>query len=153
MRDAPTHIDEGEVTELAVGALEAHRQLGGDLEGERWRFVRQLAEPRIGHLRDLGTAAGTHEGSALVDAEQPHLAEELPFREIGQHDLVAAIVLDEHFDRTGQHVVQLLGGLAGADEDGLRRHGPSAGMLHEEPQPWRKGGRFAADGGCGCHSQ
>ena len=132
MRDASADIDEGEIAELAVGALEAYRELGGDLEGERRRLIRQLPEPRIRNLRDLGTAAGSHERGALVDAEQPHLAEELPFREIGQHDLVAAIVLDQHLDRTGQHIEQVLGGLAGADEHGLRRHGPYAGMLQEQ---------------------
>ena len=106
--------------ELAVGAIEARRELRGELEHQAGAFRRDLAEARIGHFRELAVVARAHPGAAqrrLV--EQAHLAEELTLVEVGEHHLVAFLVFDHHFDRAADDVVEDVGQIARVDHDRL----------------------------------
>ena len=97
--DAAGDVDEGEIAQLAVRAVEAARELRCKLEQQRRALGRDLAEARVGHLRELALRARAHPGAALrLFVEEAHLAEELALVEVGQHHLVAFLVLDQHLD-------------------------------------------------------
>ena len=53
VRDAPGDIDEGEVAELAVGAIQACGELRGQLEHQPRALGGDLPEARVGHFRQL----------------------------------------------------------------------------------------------------
>jgi hypothetical protein len=110
VRYAARDVHEGEVAELAVRAVEARRQLRRKLEHETWAFRCDLPKARIRHLGDLALGASAHPGAALrLFIEQPHLAEELTFVQIGEDHLVAVFVLDHHFDGAVDDVVENVG--------------------------------------------
>ncbi len=120
MRDATSNVDKGEVAEFAIGAIEAGGELGRKLEHEAGAFGGDLPEARIGHLGKFAGIAGADPGAAgrrLV--KEAHLAEELPFVEVGEHHLVAFLVLDHHLDRAVDDVVQHIGQVARVDDHGL----------------------------------
>src|SRR5207248_641560 len=61
---APGDVDEGEIAQLAVGAVEARRELRGELEHEPGALGGDLAETRISHLGDLALIARADPGAA-----------------------------------------------------------------------------------------
>src|SRR2546430_1004477 len=63
--------------------------------------------------------------------EQAHLAEELPAVEVGQHHFVAFLVLDHHFYRTADDVVEDVRQVAGVNDDGLGGHRADAAVTQE----------------------
>src|SRR5690606_31866155 len=76
VRDAPRDVDESEIPELAVRAIEPRRELRRDLEDEPGAFGRELTEPRVSHLRDLALGARANPGAALrLLVKEAHLAE------------------------------------------------------------------------------
>src|SRR6185437_1577996 len=101
MRHPAGDIDESEVTELAIGAVEPGGELGGQLEDETGALGCDLSKARVSHLRQLALIAGAYPGAArgLVAEEEAHLAEELSAVEVGEHHFVAFLVLDHQFDR------------------------------------------------------
>ena len=100
VRDAARDVDEGQIAELAVGAIETGRELSGQLENQPGAFGGDLPEARISHFRELRLLAGSYPGAAGgLFVEQAHLAEELPLVEIGEDHLVAVLVLDHDLDR------------------------------------------------------
>jgi hypothetical protein len=68
---------------------------------------------------------------ALRVGEQAHLAEELPAIEVGQHHLVAFLVLDHHFHRAADDVVEHVGQVAGVYDHGLGGHRADAAITQE----------------------
>ena len=105
---------------VASSKIEA-RALGGD-----------LAEARIGHFRELALVARAHPGAARrLLVEQAHLAEELTLVEVGEHHLVAFLVLDHHFDRAADDVVEDVGQIARVDHDRLGRHRANAAIAQK----------------------
>jgi hypothetical protein len=64
VRDAAGDIDEGEVAELAVGAIEAGGELRGQLEDQARALGGDLAEARVGHFGELALVARAHPGAA-----------------------------------------------------------------------------------------
>ncbi len=130
--DATGDIDEREIAELAVRAVEARGQLRCKLEHESGALGGQLAEAGVGHFRELALLAGAHPGTAGgLFVEQAHLAEELALVEVRQHHLVAFLVLDHDFDRAVHDVVEDVGQVAGVDDDRLRRHGADSAVAQE----------------------
>jgi hypothetical protein len=122
VRDAAGDIDEGEVAELAVGAVQARGELRGQFEDQARAFGGDLPEARVGHFGELALVARAHPGAARgLFVEQAHLAEELALVEVGEHHLVAFLVLDHHLDRAADDVVEDVGQVAGVDDDRLRR--------------------------------
>ncbi len=110
MCDAASDVDEREVAELAVGAIEPGGELRGQLEHEAGAFRCDLAEARIGHFRELaGIARADPRAAGGCLVEEAHLAEELSLVEVGEDHLVAFLVLDHHFDRAVDDVVQHVG--------------------------------------------
>src|SRR5438105_4682851 len=129
---APGDVDEGEIAQLAVGAVEARRELRGELEHEPGALGGDLAETRISHLGELALIARADPGAARrLLVEQAHLAEELPEVEVGQHQLVAFLVLDHHFHRAADDVVEHVGQVAGVYDHGLGRHRADAAIAQE----------------------
>jgi hypothetical protein len=58
VRDAAGDVDEGEVTELAIGAIEAGRELGGQLEYQSGALGGEFPKKRVGNFRKLGFLKG-----------------------------------------------------------------------------------------------
>ena len=103
VRDAAGDVDEGQIAELAIGAIETRRELGGQLENQSRALGGDLPKARIGHFGKLGLLAGAHPGAAgRLFVEQSHFAEELAFVEVGEHHLVAVLVLDHDLDRAAR---------------------------------------------------
>ena len=120
VRHTAGDVDEREIPELAVGAIESRRELRGELEHEAGAFGRDLAEARIGHFRELAVVARAHPGAAQwLFVEQAHLAEELTLVEVGKHHFVAFLVLDHHFNRAADDVVEDVGQIARVDHHRL----------------------------------
>ena len=111
-------IDEREIRELAIGAIESRRELRGEFEHEAGTFRRDLAEARIGHFREFAVVARAHPGAAQWRfVEQAHLAEELTLVEVGKDHLVAFLVFHHHFNRAADDVVEDVGQIARVDHD------------------------------------
>jgi hypothetical protein len=108
--NAARDVDEREVAELAIGAIEPRGELRGELEDQTGAFRRDLTKARIRHFRDFALRARTHPGAALrLLVEQSHLAEELTLVEVGQYHFVAVFVFDHDFDGTVDDVVEHVG--------------------------------------------
>jgi len=125
-------IDEGQIAQLAVGAVEPCGQLRGELKHQPRALGGDLPEARVRHLGELALVAGAHPGAAgglLV--EQAHLAEELPAVQVGQHHFVAFLILDHHFHRTADDVVEDVRQVAGVDDDGLGGDRADAAVTQE----------------------
>ena len=132
VRDAAGDVDEREVAELAIGAIQARGELRRQLEHQARAFGRELAEAGIGHFREFALLARAHPGAARrLFVEQAHLAEELTLVEVGEHHLVAFLVLDHHFDRAADDVVQDVGQVAGVDDDRLGGHRANPAVAQE----------------------
>ncbi len=107
MRDPARHVDEGEVAELAIGPVEARRELGREFEHQARALAGDLPEPRIGHFGDLRCHAGANPRTAArLIVKQAHLAEELALVQVRQHHLITVLVLDHDLDRARRDVVQ-----------------------------------------------
>ena len=107
MGDATCDIDEGEIAQLAIRAVESRGQLRSKLEHEARAFRGDLAEAGIGHLGNLALGPRPDPGAARwLLIEKAHLAEELALVEVGQHHLVTVFILDHDFDRAVDDVVQ-----------------------------------------------
>jgi hypothetical protein len=92
----------------------------------------QLAELGITDFTEFAFSTGPDPGAALlVRDEQPHFAEEIARVQIGQYDLTAVLILDEHGDRALDDVVQHIGFIAGIDDDALRRVPAMVAMFQE----------------------
>ncbi len=103
VRHAAGDIDERQIAELAVGAIEPRRELGGQFEDQSGAFGGDLPKTRIGHFGELGLLAGAHPGAARrLFVEQAHFPEKLALVEIGEHHFVAVFVLDHDFDRAAR---------------------------------------------------
>src|SRR6185503_17130387 len=110
VRNATRDVYEREIAELAVRAVESRRELRRELEYETRALGGDLAKTRIRHFGDLALRASAHPSAALrLLVEQPHLAEELTFVEIGEDHFVAVFVLDHHFDGAVDDVVENVG--------------------------------------------
>jgi ribulose-phosphate 3-epimerase len=130
--DPAGDVDESKVAELAVGAVKAAGELGRELEQQRRALRGDLPEARVGHLRKFALRAGAHPGAALrLLVEEAHFAEELALVQVGQHHLVAFLVLDQDFDGALDDVVQHVGHVARVDEHGLRWHRANAAITQE----------------------
>ena len=100
-----------------------------EFEDQSRALAGDLPEAGVGHFGDFCRGTGSHPGAAggLV-VKQAHLAEELSLVQIGQHHLVAVLVLDHHFDRAIHDVVEAVRHVAGVDHDGLARYGAYAAV-------------------------
>ena len=130
--DASGDVHEGEITQLAVGAVKARRKLGCEFKDESRAFRGDLPEARVGHLRKLAGVSRAHPGAARrLFVEQAHFAKELAAVEVSQHHLVAFLVLDHDFDRAADDVVQHVGKISRVDHDRLRRHGANSAVAQK----------------------
>src|SRR6185312_4035603 len=94
--------------------------------------VRQLAEARVADLGQLAFAAGAYPGAAgRVVGEEAHLAEELAAVEIGDHDLVAVLVLDDHRHGSADDQEQAVGSVARIHHRRLGDEVADVAMTHE----------------------
>ncbi len=95
-------------------------------------FFGDLPKAAVADLAEFAFAAGAHPGAAFAAlAEQAHLAEEVALVEIGKHDLVTVLVLDQDGDRAFDDVIQHVGRIAGVDDDALGRVAPTVTVLQE----------------------
>ena len=146
MCHAAGHVDECEIAELAIGAVEAARELGRELEQQGRALGGDLPETRVGHLGELALRAGAHPGAALrLVVEETHLAEELALVEVGQHHFVAFLVLDQDLHRALDDVVQDVRYVARVDEHGLGWNRADAAIA-QEPIDRRNVAQWSASG-------
>src|SRR5262249_31124384 len=118
--------------ELPIGPVEPGCQLRCELEYQARALCGDLPEARISHFRQLALVTGPYPGAAgglLV--EQPHLTEELTAVEVGEHHLVAFLVLDHDFNRAADDVVKDIRQVARMDHHRLRRYGPDPAVTQE----------------------
>ena len=124
MRDSSGNVDEGQVTQFAIGAIETGCQLRCEFKDEPRTFTGDLPKTRIRHLGNFALRASSYPGTASwLLIEQTHFTEELPFVQVGKHHFVAVFVFDHDFDRTIDDVIQDVRQIAGVNHDRLGRDG------------------------------
>jgi putative redox protein len=101
MCDSAGYIKEGQVADFATGLA----QTGGQLCGEFQQYIRifpgNAAESGIADFSDLAFAPGPDPGAAIdMFPKQAHFPEESTGVDIGKHDFVAVLVLDQDAYRT-----------------------------------------------------
>ncbi len=91
-----------------------------------------MPETRVGHFCQFAGLTRADPGAARgALAEQAHLTEELSSGEVGQNHLVAFLVLNHHFDRAADDVVEDIRQITGVNEHGLGRHRANAAIAQE----------------------
>ena len=132
MRHAARYVNEREIAEFSVGAVETRGQLGGELKHEARAFARDLAESRIGHLGDFALGACPYPGTAGgLFVEKAHLTEELSFVQVSQDHLITVFVLDHDFDRAVDDVMQNVRQIAGMNHYSFLRYRPHAAITQK----------------------
>ncbi len=103
-------VEEGEVAHLAAGAEQPVRELLADSEEKLLHVGFQLVfeqglQPLVADLGNLAGCAGADDhGAGGLAHEHAHLADELLLVEIGENDLLAVLVLEQHGELAVENV-------------------------------------------------
>ena len=122
MRNPTGDIQEGEVADHAAGFSQARGQLCRQLQQNIRIIFCQCPKTGIAYLGDFGIAARANPGTAIgVFSKQSHFTKKASRVDVGQHDFMAFLVLDQYGDRALDDVIQHIRLISRIDDYAFRR--------------------------------
>ena len=111
---------------------QARGHLAGKREQDAGIFLGQLAVTAVADFRQFALGLGADPGAAVaLFAEKAHFAKEVAGVEVGKHDFVAVLILDQYGHRAFDDVVEYVGMVAGVDDDALGRVTAAVAVLQK----------------------
>src|SRR5690606_11604393 len=134
-RDTASDVQKRQIAHLAGGVAQALGELFAQGKQKVRLALHQFTEARIADFGNFTFDFGAYPCAAVLLVEQAELAEEIPGIEIGDDDLAAIVILDQHGRRTLDDVVEGIAGVAGVDQSASRRVAASAAVEQKLLEP------------------